>query len=507
MRIAFVSAPGGSAFMEELLSAVAAAVSATGTESFCHRGPPLGSSGPHTRFVVIPHEYFAYAPVEPATLYASTIGFGVEHPGNPEFASALRESERLGAQFQISRDAVAEIDRRWWTAHHFTLGYVRQWDRWHGQEEDRQVDIVYLGTADERRVALLSTYVDAYGPQLRTAATPSRAHDGGAAHFLLSEAKWQLLARSKVLINLHREEKTAFEWVRCLEAMANGCVVVTEPSSDLGPLKPGQHLLVAEPARLAAVALALIRLPSLRQAIANRAYDLCRSELEMSESARLLSQVAGSLPASGEHFVKGSPLPSQTAPFGEKEPPMALWVPGLRTFLKLVGRRPAPAILQQLEELSELRSSRAVVSTVRLNGPPVDVDVVCVRRPGDGPLGVTVDSLSGDQGAVGLHLAMSPAAALEESAMPRGARTFLTVDLEMGRARQRNILVKNSDSEFLCFLNAGDAILGATLQKLVAIMKADPALDIAFAMATCGPNRMTNVLIPEQRRLLTLGLS
>jgi hypothetical protein len=246
----------------------------------------------------------------------------------------------------------------------------------------------------------------------------------------------------------------------------------------------------------------MIRLPSLRQAIAHRAYDLCRTELDMAESARLLTEVAATLPAPSGDAINGLRRPSQITSVGEKEPAMAIWVPGTQD-LPQAGPSASPWIIRQLEELSELRASRAIVSAARMNGPPADVDVICVHRPGDGPLGLTVESISGAHGAIGLRLAMSPSAAAEESTVPWGARTFLTADLEIGRARQRNVLVETSDSELLCFLDAGDAVLGDTLHKLVTLMKDNQDLDIAFPMATCGPNRMTNVLIPEKRRLLT----
>ncbi len=51
----------------------------------------------------------------------------------------------------------------------------------------------------------------------------------------------RLLARAKVLVNIHRDARRPgyFEWLRMVEAMANGCVVLTEPSTGYEPLQPG----------------------------------------------------------------------------------------------------------------------------------------------------------------------------------------------------------------------------------------------------------------------------
>ena len=68
-----------------------------------------------------------------------------------------------------------------------------------------------------------------------------------SASFVAGEDKLGLLARSRVLLNLHRHSEPYFEWVRVLEAVHCGAVVVSEWSRDYEPLVPGAHFLSARP--------------------------------------------------------------------------------------------------------------------------------------------------------------------------------------------------------------------------------------------------------------------
>lgn len=495
--------------MEELLGGVSAAVAAIGVETFCHRGYISDVAAPGTRFVVVPHEYFAVAPEEADALYKSSIAFGVEHPGTLTFQAAADQASRLGAHFEISRDAIGELTKRGIVAHHFLLGYVGQWDMWRGQEGDRPVDVAYLGTADERRVGLLSRCADDLeGLECELLLPPHEPMTRSRPDFVIGEAKWRLLARSKVLINLHREESASFEWVRCLEAIVNGCVVVSEASTDLEPLVAGEHVVMAEPSRVGAVARALVQAPVLRSAIARRAYEVCRTELDMRNSAELLVKVASTLPGAraGANAVTHERLPrgdaGESQGDGEQEAPMAVWVPGSRELPQPIVDS-SGWVGQRLEEMAGLRPSLPRLAVVRRSASRADVDVLCVHQPGDGPVGATIASVE-ESGVLGaLHLAVSPGSAGDELAVPDGVATYLSADLLLGRGRARNMLVEMGSAPLLCVLDSGDTVRGNTLAALLMLMNDEPETDIAFAMATYGARSMANALVPEKRRLLT----
>ncbi len=59
-----------------------------------------------------------------------------------------------------------------------------------------------------------------------------------SASFVAGEDKWSLLGRSKLLLNVHRDDHSPyFEWVRVLEAIHCGAVVVSERSTAFRPAR------------------------------------------------------------------------------------------------------------------------------------------------------------------------------------------------------------------------------------------------------------------------------
>ena len=74
--------------------------------------------------------------------------------------------------------------------------------------------------------------------------------------------KYRLLSSAKLLLNIHRARPASvasgaaqppyFEWARAVEAMAHGCVVITEPSEGCAPLIAGTHFVEASVDEMAA---------------------------------------------------------------------------------------------------------------------------------------------------------------------------------------------------------------------------------------------------------------
>ena len=67
----------------------------------------------------------------------------------------------------------------------------------------------------------------------------------GATSSFLAQGRWPLLARTKVLISLHRDEESRFDWRGALDAIHAGAVFVSEHASGVSPLVPGEHLVTA----------------------------------------------------------------------------------------------------------------------------------------------------------------------------------------------------------------------------------------------------------------------
>lgn len=524
LRLVFVSPPGASAFMAEILDAVAEGVRALrrpGLEVVCHHGHVGEIADRRSVCVIVPHEYFAVAPPEPDVPWARVIAFGVEHPGTATFETSTQHSVRMGDRFEISEESLVELSRRGISAEHFQLGYVPDWDKWHGVNRKRGTDVVYMGTADPRRMAILAANAEQLaGLRCELLIPPHEPMTANRSDFLTADSKWRLLADSTVMLNLHREGKVAFEWVRGLEAIINGCLVVTEPSSGLGPLRPGEHLLIAEPQDLGVVVRAALTDPDLVRTITSNAYDLCRTELTMAASAERLAEMAERLHretpltslACGSLHVRQDLLRSLSRP-KDALPPLALWVPSVQQFP--TGDRAGETwLLTELAQLADLRNKHAVTTVVSRGETVPDpkgplVDVICVQGAGDGPWQLTARSTAETTRAA-LHLARQEVRASNGFAVarqpategpPRGLTTLLTTDLHVGRGRSRNALLAATHAPFVAVVDAGDQFFTGTLSSLVAELKCDPDLCVAYCMGTHGRGALANVLVPELRRL------
>ena len=296
--LCFVGTRRGNAFMNELLEAVAHEVEAAGmpTELAFDVLPEGGSRV----YVLIPHEYYACVRDEHQPTRAQlgrTIAFCTEQPGTHWFDLTRAHAASAGAVVDIYPEAVRELGRRGVSAEHFRLGYSGFWDRWERDEEgERPVDVLHLGAVNERRLHALAGYAGTLWPhRTRLLIPPEKPKTRERADFLLGDAKWECLRSTKILLNVHRQESAYFEWVRVLEGIANGCVLVSEHSPDCAPLVPGEHLVSGTLENLALLADCLLRDEEQLAAMRLTAYDHVRTELPMRPAAEKLIAIAGSL--------------------------------------------------------------------------------------------------------------------------------------------------------------------------------------------------------------------
>ena len=294
-RLIFVGTRRGNSFMNELLDAVAFEVAQLGVtvERALDRFPEAEGGV----YVVIPHEFFATAPrsahPDDAQL-RRTIAFCVEQPGTPWFDLTVARARTAAAAVDINTLSVRELGRRGVAAQHFQIGYTKAWDRWGGSDTPRPVDVVHLGSEAPRRLQALSLYATdlwRYETRLLLPTVDPKTRD--REDYLSGSGKWDLLARSKVVLNLHRQPLAYFEWVRVVEAMCNGCVVVSEGSRDSGPLVAGEHFLAGRLSSLGMLVDELLSDEPALDALRRSAYDMLRSSIRMAASAEQLVELAG----------------------------------------------------------------------------------------------------------------------------------------------------------------------------------------------------------------------
>jgi hypothetical protein len=285
MQLCFVSTSRGSYFMTELLAALV-------------EFPPLAED---RAYVVVPHEFEAWgvrSGFPDAAQRARTIALCTENPGTEWFEATYRLVADFGAAVSINRSSAAELQRRGVRCEHLQLGYFARWDAWRGDESaERAIEVLYLGAADPRRDPLLAGIgATMWARDCQFLVPPLEPRIAPRADFLKGQDKYSRLAQSKILLNLHRTTSAAFEWMRFLEAICNGCVVVSEPSLDEHPLIAGEHFVRAPVEQIADAIEDLLEHPERLSALREQAYRFVREELPIEPAAHRLVELAGELP-------------------------------------------------------------------------------------------------------------------------------------------------------------------------------------------------------------------
>ncbi len=247
---------------------------------------------------------------------------GTEQPGTVWFERQLPYLGGARLALDLDSHAVEHLRRVGIHSQRVPLGYHHSWDHWGGDAtRPRPRDVVFLGAVNHRRERFLAEAASRlwdrrFELRLFEVNKPKHAEDAG---FLAGADKWSWLAGTKLLLNVHRGSAPYFEWLRALEAMVNGCVLVTEPSDDPAPLVPGEHFVQAPLHLLSEYAIGLLADPHRVAAIADAAYQFLRTERRMVDLLRPVVEEIESLPSVGAH--RGPPIVAPSAaPAAPPEP-------------------------------------------------------------------------------------------------------------------------------------------------------------------------------------------
>lgn len=507
MRICIVKATRGNSFMNELLDVVGDTVRDLGgevTEAFDVF--PRQDPG-DTAYVLIPHEYFALAPLSGRPTVAQrrrTIAFCTEHPGTQDYEASMSLLRALGGAVDINKSAAKESRRRGTRVKHFQLGYVRRWDRWGGQADvNRPVDILYLGSADDRRARILSGYTGVlWRHRCRLLLSPVQPKSHNRGDFLVGEAKWDLLCGSKVLINLHRGSSRAFEWQRCLEAICNGCVVVSEHSDDLDLLIPGVHLISAQPESLGHLASHLLDRSDHLARIRDEAYVFVRENLSVVPSVEMLLAMADDLVRRPARIRRSTarelmqPVePHRPAVATEPLPPsseeilrMAAKQLILETRLlhrqvrqvaaRVQGRDPDRLVVLAESGAYDLARPRVTVAIPLYNYQREVREALDSIAASDFPEleVVIVDDASTDQSATAVRSFIQ-----EHPWIPA---QILQHQVNRGLAASRNTCIQRARGEYVFMLDADNRVFPSTITRLVTALDAHPAASFAYPIVS-----------------------
>ena len=363
--VAIVISPEQPQPLPELVVALADELEREGVKCSVHASFPAPRRGLVYLFVS-PRDFArAHGPSlpEPAVL-KRTVVLGALDPTElqDEDVDRLRD---MGAVFDITQGAVSALHRRGIPARLLRPGHVVAWDRF-DPSAPRPIDVVFYGTRSPRRESALAAAADVlarHGCVIHLADDAPHPRDSAT---WMASGRWPILAQSKLVVNLHRGPDARLEWLRAIDAMHAGAVLLTEHASGLAPFVPGEHLLVASAQALPHVAEALLRDEPRIRRIRAAAHERLSSWLPFSASVAVMR--AALLEVVGRPVAAGAFLgmPGAGSDEAEPAPPIDPAVESLREEL----RRTRSELARMRCDVGRLRESLGPTDATGAQPPP-----------------------------------------------------------------------------------------------------------------------------------------
>ena len=416
-----------------------------------------------------PHEYEALSPGGiPSDRIDRMIFICAEPPESSWFEGNVRLAPRAGAVFDINQASVEQFEARGIEVGHLQLGYSRSWDRFDADRE-RDVDLVFLGCYTERRGRLLAGYAPTLARRRCELVISDNDHPNPASgsSFLAGEDKWSLLRRSQTLLNVHRESNPPyFEWVRVLEAIHCGAVVVSEPSTHFAPLEPGRHFAVGEVSELDRLVDELLGSPDRLDSMRRAAYDHIRTRLPMSRAAAMIADAA-------EAIAGLSPLPRRRKlprPRGVREAARSV-----------IRRRARPAALPRPEPRPDTTSTSETSIRQRTDAwgvrRPISV-IVAAHKHSDGTVEALDSAVVESRDRVELIVVDDGGA----DAIRGWFNEHASIPGLLISGVGHQAAIAHAQGDVLLPMRAGDQLLPKSIDRLNSALAADPEAAFAYGL-------------------------
>lgn len=519
----FVSASRQNVFFDELLEAFADALVAKGiaVERSVDFFPQLRDG---LVYVFVPHELLPLTMPEahprPAQLRRSVV-ICTEQPGTTWFEEDARIAEEAATAIDINRLGVHALRKRGVDARLLQLGYVPAWDHWGGSDEGgRQVDLTFQGGATDRRKLALARAGERLAGRrtelhLFESALP---HSRDSAHFLSGERKWEMLRRSRLMLNIHRSELGYLEWQRVVGAIVNGCVVLSEHSLGFEPLIPGEHFVSVSFDSIGVALDALLDDEERLARIRRSAYAFLREQLPMSSCIDVLAEAVTELAGAPLRPADRRLTPELARPRPPQPPPTEFQrIFSSRSETSVMRMALKQLLLDQRALREEIRSLRGETSATEREryevepfGRPRDVrpkvSVVMTVYNYAPLVGGAIRSVAASDfddyellvvnDASTDHSAASIAAALEQA--PWVAAKVLTRAQNRGLASARNLGVEVASGELIFIIDADNSIYPHALGRLAGVLDESPDVSFAYGIieqfGTGGSEGLTSYL-------------
>jgi hypothetical protein len=342
---------------------------------------------------------------------------------------------------------------------------------------------------------------------------PLEQRTGPRPDFLKEADKYQRLRSAKILLNLHRTTSSALEWMRFLEAICNGCVVVSEPCLDGEPLVPGEHFVAANVEEIPAAINRLLHRPDQLRLMRERAYDFVREQLPMAAAAHRLIELAAELPRQppGQRVT---PPPAAEISIDPQPPADAQTLDGNLAAPpadKTIAHRLLRSILARLPRNRDTRIATQTPAYARAK-PRVTVLLVATPTQESGAVAALASAAASRYDALELLVLGDSTSGRRTSATgsfldahPSLPALLLRQDADRGLGHSLNTLAARARGEFLFILDPTGGIYPSTLERLVDALDADPEATFAYPMVGAfdgsGPVDLLSSLPWEPERL------
>ena len=196
--------------------------------------------------------------------------FLAEQPGSKHFSACLPFVAEARRTFDINYQSASLLRELGVDAHFLPVGHLAAETVLNGDQEittedlrkrglavdwghaqsgpSRPIDIAFTGVLTRRRAEFFSRNADVFSRHRCVLALPTAAEPlvGDISSTLTTHEATALSQRSKILLNIHRNEAAYFEWHRIMiRGLWQKALVVSEPSPLPPGLKPGEHLMEA----------------------------------------------------------------------------------------------------------------------------------------------------------------------------------------------------------------------------------------------------------------------
>jgi hypothetical protein len=258
------------------------------------KNPPPGL----IQIAIAPHEYFKlflepqFSATEVQEFLQATYMVSAEQPLTEWFEQACDRARPSLGVLDITEHTAIEYRKRGIFTLHAPLGYATCFEAGIEQHHlpDREYDLLFLGSNSPKRERFLS----------HNAALFNRHHSNivitrlekpkfsNTAGFFANHQRNRLLRSCKILVNVHANDNTYFEWLRVVMAIANGCLVISETSDYIEPLINGKHLIITDLDNIPAQCDYYLEHAEERDAIAHAAYEFMTQEFTTGKLCKAL---------------------------------------------------------------------------------------------------------------------------------------------------------------------------------------------------------------------------